>query len=66
SDLSLARVNELQALAIYRKALAAYHYAVADILDWKGIRIEDLPESEPPREGSRSPQPLAAPPPVVP
>ncbi len=66
SDLSLARVNELQALAIYRKALSAYHYATADILDWKGIRIEDLPEAEPPREGSRSPQPLAAPAPVVP
>src|SRR5687768_16180249 len=66
NDLSLARVNELQALAIYRKALSAYHYAIADILDWKGIRIEDLPEAEPPREGSRSPQPLAAPPPVVP
>lgn len=66
SDLSLARVNELQALAIYRKALSAYHYAIADILDWKSIRIEDLPEAEPPREGSRSPQPLAAPPPAVP
>ncbi|MDQ5858324.1 MAG: TolC family protein [Acidobacteriota bacterium] len=66
SDLSLARVNELQALAIYRKALSAYHYAIADILDWKSIRIEDLPAAEPPREGSRSPQPLAAPPPAVP
>ena len=61
NDLSLARGNELQALAIYRKALSAYHYAIADILDWKGIRIEDLPESEPPRVASRSPQPLAAP-----
>ncbi len=66
NDLSLARVNELQALAIYRKALSAYHYATADILDWKGIKIDDLPETEPPREGSRSPQPLAAPPPAVP
>ena len=66
NDLSLARVNELQALAIYRKALSAYHYAIADILDWKGIRIDDLPEAEPPRAESRNPQPLAAPPPVVP
>jgi HAE1 family hydrophobic/amphiphilic exporter-1 len=65
-DLSLARVNELQALAIYRKALSAYHYAIADILDWKGIRIDDLPETEPPRADSRNPQPLAAPPPAVP
>jgi len=66
SDLSLAKVNELQALAIYRKALSAYHYAIADILDWKGIRIDDLPEAEPPRPESRNPQPLAAPPPAVP
>jgi HAE1 family hydrophobic/amphiphilic exporter-1 len=66
NDLSLARVNELQALAIYRKALSRYHYAIADILDWKGIRIEDLPPSEAPRAESRSPQPLAAPPPAVP
>lgn len=43
-DLSLARTNELQALAVYRKALSAYHYAIADILDWKGIRIEGVPE----------------------
>lgn len=43
-DLSLARTNELQALAVYRKAVAAYHYAIADILDWKGIRIEGVPE----------------------
>ena len=66
NDLSLARVNELQALAIYRKALSRYHYATADILEWKGIRIEDLPASEPPRAESRGPQPLAAPPPAVP
>src|SRR5262249_49794400 len=35
-DLSAARVTELQALVIYRKAIAAYHLAIADILDWKG------------------------------
>jgi outer membrane protein TolC len=65
NDLSLARSIELQALAVYRKALSTYHYAVADILDWKGIRIEDLPESEPPRPESRAPRPLApAPPPA--
>ncbi|MFN2385744.1 MAG: TolC family protein [Thermoanaerobaculia bacterium] len=43
-DLSLARTNELQALAIYRKAVSAYHYAIADILEWKGIRIDAMPE----------------------
>ncbi len=47
-DLSAARTAELQALAVYRKALAAYHFAIADILDWKGIRIEDIPETSPP------------------
>jgi len=65
TDLSEARTNELQALAIYRKALSAYHYAVADILDWKGISIEGLPESEPPAAESRAPA-LLAPPPLAP
>ncbi|MBC8647053.1 MAG: hypothetical protein H7X85_07810, partial [Thermoanaerobaculia bacterium] len=43
-DLSLARTNELQALAIYRKAVSAYHYAIADILEWKGIKLDEMPE----------------------
>jgi outer membrane protein TolC len=47
-DLSVARTAELQALTIYRKALAAYHFATADILDWKGVQIEGLPETTPP------------------
>ncbi|HYT33027.1 MAG TPA: TolC family protein [Thermoanaerobaculia bacterium] len=47
-DLSAARTVELQTLAAYRKALAAYHLAIADNLDWKGIRIEGLPKSGPP------------------
>jgi outer membrane protein TolC len=64
NDLSAARSLELQALAVYRKALSAYHLAIADILDWKGIRIEDLPQTEPPRPESRAPRVLApAPPP---
>jgi outer membrane protein len=63
NDLSVARTAELQALAIYRKALATYHYAVADILDWKGIRIEDLPDSDPPRPESRAPRVLPPTPP---
>jgi len=46
-DLSTARTTELQALAAYRKAVAAYHLAVADILTWKGIHVEGLPESQP-------------------
>lgn len=44
-DLSAARTAELQALAVYRKALAAYHFATADILDWKGIQVEGVPET---------------------
>ncbi|MEO8190134.1 MAG: TolC family protein, partial [Acidobacteriota bacterium] len=57
-DLSAARTNEQQALAIYRKALSQYHYAIADNLDWKGIAVEGLPDSPPPpaadvRPGSR-------------
>ncbi len=55
-DLSAARTTELQALAAYRKAVAAYHLSVADILDWKGIRVEGLPETTPP---SISPPPTA-------
>ena len=47
-DLSVARTLELQALAIYRKALASYHFATSDILDWKGVQIEGLPETTPP------------------
>ena len=47
-DLSAARTTELQALTVFRKAVAAYHYSVADILDWKGIQVEGLPETTPP------------------
>ena len=47
-DLSAAQTNELQALTVYRKALAAYHFATADILDWKGVQVEGLPETTPP------------------
>ncbi|MDQ2870371.1 MAG: TolC family protein [Acidobacteriota bacterium] len=57
-DLSAARTNEQAALAIYRKALSQYHYAIADNLDWKGIQVEGMPDSAPPpvadvRPGSR-------------
>ncbi|MEX0878940.1 MAG: TolC family protein [Thermoanaerobaculia bacterium] len=44
NDLSDARSRELNALAIYRKAVSAYHNAIADILEWKGVQIEGLPE----------------------
>src|SRR6266540_3649585 len=48
-ELSAARTTELQALTIYRKALAAYHFATADILDWKGVQVEGSPSRSPPR-----------------
>lgn len=67
TDLSVARTEELQALAIYRRALSDYHFAIADILEWKNIRIDDLPDSEPPRAESRAPRPLPPmPPPASP
>lgn len=47
NQLSAARSLELQALAIYRKAVSAYHSAIADSLDWKGVRIEGVPEATP-------------------
>jgi outer membrane protein TolC len=46
-QLSDAQSRELNALAIYRKAVSAYHSAIADILDWKGVRIENLPVGDP-------------------
>lgn len=52
-DLSVARTSELQALAVYRKALAAYHFFIADNLDWKGVRIEGIPETNPPPREAR-------------
>jgi outer membrane protein TolC len=47
-DLSAARTRELQALVIYRKAVAAYHNAIADNLEWRGISVEGIPEATPP------------------
>jgi outer membrane protein TolC len=46
-QLSDARSKELNALAIYRKAISAYHSAIADILEWKGVKIEGMPEMAP-------------------
>ena len=28
--------------------MAAYHQAIADILDWKNVKIEGMPEMTPP------------------
>jgi outer membrane protein len=53
-SLSDARSQELNALAIYRKAVSAYHDAIADILDWKGIKIEGMPEMTPPAYSTRN------------
>jgi outer membrane protein TolC len=48
SQLSEAKSSELLALALYRKAVSAYHSAIADILDWKGVTIEGIPDAKPP------------------
>ncbi len=40
-DLSLAKSNEVQAIAGYRRALAAYHRAIGDLLGENGITIDD-------------------------
>ncbi|HKD16895.1 MAG TPA: TolC family protein, partial [Thermoanaerobaculia bacterium] len=52
--LSDARSQELNALVIYRKAVSAYHDAIADSLEWKGIKIEGMPEMTPPAYSTRN------------
>ena len=46
-DLAAARTAEILALAVYRKAISAFHYSVADILDWKGVKVESNPVPQP-------------------
>jgi len=51
NQLSDAQSQYLLSLASYRKAVSAYHSAIADILDWKNVRVEGIPsDSEPPPE----------------
>ncbi len=48
-QLSDAQSQYLLSLATYRKAVSAYHNAIADILDWKNVRIQGIPtDGEPP------------------
>jgi outer membrane protein TolC len=54
TNLSDARSREVNALVAYRKAVAAYHSSVADILDWKGVRIEGMPDMKPPAPEDRA------------
>ena len=49
TNLSDARSRELNALVVYRKAVAAYHNSIADILDWKGVKISGMPDMTPPQ-----------------
>ncbi|HTY41190.1 MAG TPA: TolC family protein [Thermoanaerobaculia bacterium] len=48
TNLSDARSRELNALVIYRKAVSAYHDAIADNLEWKSIAIQGMPDMAPP------------------
>ena len=51
NQLSDAQSQYLLSLAAYRKAVSAYHSAIADILEWKNVRVEGIPtDSEPPAE----------------
>jgi outer membrane protein len=43
-DLSVARTTEMQALAVYRKAISTFHLDVADILEWKSVQVEPPPD----------------------
>jgi outer membrane protein len=43
-DLSVARTIEALALAGYRKAVSTFHFATADILEWKAVEVEAPPE----------------------
>jgi outer membrane protein TolC len=58
-DLSAARTFEQQALAVYRKAISQFHFAVSDNLEWKGIKVEGLPDSAPPVVDPEQPLPTA-------
>ena len=60
TSLSDARSRELNALVIYRKAVSAYHSAIADILDWKGVKIEGMPEMAPPPTRRSAPTSIRA------
>jgi len=54
TSLSDARSREVNALVGYRKAVAAYHSAVSDILEWKGVRVEGMPEMALPKPEDRA------------
>ncbi len=49
NQLSDAQSKYLNALVLYRKAVSAYHNAIADILEWKNVKIDGLPDMAPPQ-----------------
>jgi len=56
SQLSDAQSKYLNALALYRKAVSAYHLSTADILDWKNVTINGIPA----RDTTNIPPPIEA------
>ncbi|HKC24338.1 MAG TPA: TolC family protein, partial [Thermoanaerobaculia bacterium] len=55
NDLTTARTNELQAIAIYVKSIAAWHKAIGDILPARDIEVTGIPvtlDATPPEEGA--------------
>ena len=54
NDLTTARTNELQAIAVYVKSIAAWHKAIGDILPARNISVTGIPvtlDATPPEEG---------------
>jgi outer membrane protein len=55
NDLTTARTNELQAIAVYVKSIAAWHKAIGDILPERSIDVTGIPvtlDATPPEEGA--------------
>ncbi len=56
NQLSDAQSQYLLSLAAYHKAVSAYHSAIADILDWKNVKVEGIPSDSATAAGDRIPR----------
>jgi len=55
NDLTNARATELQTYAAYLKFRTAWHKAIGDLLEWKGVKLEGLPVSLAPAPAEEPP-----------
>ena len=55
NDLTNARATELQTYAAYLKFRTAWHKAIGDLLDWKGVKLEGIPVSLAPAPAEEPP-----------